>query len=166
MLIFLKMGVFRFGLNSWVLCVYFSGVFARGKNLLRKGSFPLALSFFQTFSSSRVRGGEEWWGLGSWNPAEWGNVSCVFARGKNLLRKGSFPLALFFFQTFSSGRVRGGRSGWVWGWIKKKTFSWVARYCKEEKVRKKIPASNYSPALCCAVPSSRGLLSIVFGMGT
>ena len=62
---------------------------------------------------------------------------CVFARGKNLLRKGSFPLALFFFQTFSSGRGRGGRSGGVWGWIKKKTFSWVARYCKEEKVRKK-----------------------------
>ena len=31
---------------------------------------------------------------------------------------------------------------------------------------KKIPASNYSPTLECAVPSSLGPLSIVFGMGT
>ena len=62
--------------------------------------------------------------------------------------------------------MRGGEERWGLGVGKKKTFSWVARYCKEEKVRKKIPASNYSPALSCAVPSSQGLLSIVFGMGT
>ena len=31
---------------------------------MRKGSFPLALSFFQTFSGGRGRGGEERWGLG------------------------------------------------------------------------------------------------------
>ena len=32
--------------------------------------------------------------------------------------------------------------------------------------RKEIPASNYSPALECAVPSSWRFLTIVFGMGT
>ena len=31
---------------------------------------------------------------------------------------------------------------------------------------KEIPASNYSPALYCAVPSSWRFLTIVFGMGT
>ena len=158
------MGAFRFGLNSWVLCVYFSGMFARGKNLLRKGSFPLALSFFQTFSSSRVRGGRSG---GGWDSGEWGDVSCVFARGKNLLRKGSFPLALSFFQTFSSSRVRGGRDwGSVWGWVKKRPFPGLPVTARRKRSEKKIPASNYSPALSCAVPSSQGLLSIVFGMGT
>ena len=39
-------------------------------------------------------------------------------------------------------------------------------FLSPRKSAKKIPASNYSPTLCCAVPSSPGSLSIVFGMGT
>ena len=109
-----------------------------------------------------MRGGEEWWGLGSWNPAEWGNVSCVFARGKNLLRKGSFPLALSFFQTFSGGRVRGGEERWGLRVDKKKTFSWVARYCKEEKVRKKNPGVELlSRTQLCSTIVARPLIDRV-----
>ena len=92
--------------------------------------------------------------------------SGMFARGKNLLRKGSFPLALFFFQTFSGGRVRGGEERWGLGVDKKRPFPGLPVTARRKRSEKKIPASNYSPALCCAVPSSRGLLSIVFGMGT
>ena len=88
--------------------------------------------------------------------------SGMFARGKNLLRKGSFPLALFFFQTFSGSRVRGGRSGRVGGWVKKKTFSWVARYCKEEKVRKKNPGVELlSRTLLCSTIVARPLIDRV-----
>ena len=88
--------------------------------------------------------------------------SGMFARGKNLLRKGSFPLALSLFQTFSGSRVRGGRSGRVWGWVKKKTFSWVARYCKEEKVRKKNPGVELlSRTLLCSTIVARPLIDRV-----
>ena len=146
------------GMGRCPVCV------ARGKNLLRKGSFPLALSLFQTFSGSRVRGGRSGsvWGC-RWN----GWMSWVCCEREKPFEERFFPSrALLFPNLFGQPRARRGDWGSVEGWVKKKTFSWVARYCKEEKVRKKIPASNYSPALCCAVPSSRGLLSIVFGMGT
>ena len=43
---------------------------------------------------------------------------------------------------------------------------YISLQWRDEKSAKKIPASNYSPTLSCAVPSSRSSLSIVFGMGT
>ena len=61
------------GMGRCPVCV------ARGKNLLRKGSFPLALSFFQTYSGSRVRGGRS----GSVGVSlEWKDVLCVLREGK------------------------------------------------------------------------------------
>ena len=47
--------------------------------------------------------------------------------------------------------------------VQKKPTCYVVGLCKKGK---KNPASNYSPALLCAVPSSLRSLSIVFGMGT
>ena len=70
--------------------------------------------------------------------------------------KGCFPLALSFFQTFLSGRVRGGFPG------KKKTFSWIARYCKEEKVGKKNPGVELlSRTRMCSTIVARPLIDRV-----
>ena len=52
--------------------------------------------------------------------------------------------------------------GCVEGWVKKKTFSWVARYCNEEKVRKKNPGVELlSRTLLCSTIVARPLIDRV-----
>lgn len=58
--------------------------------------------------------------------------------------------------------MRGGEERWGLGVDKKKTFSWVARYCKEEKVRKKNPGVELlSRTLLCSTIVARPLIDRV-----